>query len=320
MKLTHPTFSSAGYRTLLAKSPFKEEFRGMAIALCILGAVLNLALQPTLALAQSFSKTITKQATFASKSNPTNKFILKNINGSVTIEAYDGNTIKLTVNEKIQGNSEEIDKAKHELDYKLERDGNLIYAYPAAPFITVSRDGDDINFCMTRDNDDNDYHFVHDVTVRVPRGIIVDGSTINKGKLTITGDFKKVDASNVNGEVKLQHITSETHASTVNGNITINYDRAPDSDSEYHTINGTIDVHVPDNLSADVYFQSMHGDLYTDFNNLRRLKPQVNKQSHSNSSGITYQVDKTTPIRIGDGGPKLRFKVLNGDVYIRKQS
>jgi len=292
----------------------------MIFAFFIQCVVLSLVLQPDISKAQSFSRTITKKATFPNKTNPNNKFIIKNINGSVSIKAYDGNTIELTVNEKIRGNSDEIKKGKKELSYKLERDGNLIYAYPNAPFITITRDGDDINFCMHRDSDERGYRFSDDVTVRVPRDILVDGSTINKGTLTIDGSFKKVEASNVNGALELHHMTSETHASTVNGDITINYDRAPDNDSEYHTINGTINLNIPDDLSADVYFQSMHGDLYTNFNNIKRLKPEVLKQSHTNSGRITYQVDKTTPIRIGQGGPKLQFEVLNGDVYIRKQS
>lgn len=293
-------------------------------SLCILYICLPLfLLMPYLSTAQTFRRTITKKNSFTDRSNPDNKLIIKNINGSVTVEAYDGDTIELTVNEEIRGSREEIEQAKRELDYKLERDGNLVFAYPDAPFITVTRDGDDINFCMNRDDDDDDehdYRFTHEVTVRVPRNIILDGSTINKGKLIIDGNFKKVEAGNVNGALELRHMISETHASTVNGDISINYDRAPDGDSEYHTINGTIDVHMPETLSADIYFQSMHGDLYTDFNNIKRLTPEVQKKSRSGTSGITYQVDRTTPIRIGRGGPKLRFKVLNGDVYIRKQS
>lgn len=287
------------------------------LVLCI---ALALVLRPNISNAQSFSRTITRQAAFADKSNPANKFIVRNINGSVTIEAYDGDTVELTVKEEIKGRSGEIEKAKKELSYKLVGDGNLIYAYPKAPFITVSREGDDLHFCVKRDDDDSDYRFKDDVTVRVPRDITVDGATINKGKVAIIGIFRKVEASNVNGEVELHHITSETHVSTVNGDITIDYDRSPDGDSEYHTINGTIDVYMPDNLSADVYFQSLHGDLYTDFNDVQRLKPQLSNVSHSKASGIMYHVDKTTPIRIGEGGPKLQFKVLNGDVYIRKQS
>jgi hypothetical protein len=273
---------------------------------------------PSVATAQDFTQTINKTAEFANPSDTGNKFIIKNINGSVTIEAYDGNTIELTVNETISGSSSEVEQGKRELEYKIMRRGNLIFAYLDAPFITVDFENGEINYRMNRQDDD--YRFTHDVHVRVPRGILLEGSTVNRGTLSITGNFKEVEASNVNGDVDLEHMASKTDAHTVNGDITIRYDQAPSSDSEYHTINGTIEVYMPDDLSADVYFKSMHGDLYTNFNNVTRLTPQVNKETDSHGSAITYRLDKFSPLRIGNGGIKLRFEVLNGDVYIRKQS
>ncbi len=264
-------------------------------------------------------QTIKKSARFTDKSDDGNKFRLMNINGSVTIEAYDGDTIELTVNEEIKGSASEIDRGKEELTYKLERKGNLILAYVDAPFISLKfEDNDEIHYNIHRHDDD--YQFIHDVHVRVPRGILLEGSTINKGKLSIAGPFKEVEASNVNGELNLQHMISKICANTVNGDITASYDQTPNQDSEYTTVNGTIKVFIPQDLSADVYFKSMHGDLYTDFENVKRLKPEVKKASHSNGSTATYYVEKFSPLRIGAGGTKLQFQVLNGDVYLRKQS
>lgn len=268
--------------------------------------------------AQSFNRTIHKTAVFADKSDADNKFRIMNINGSVTIEAYSGDTIELTVDEEIKGNDAEIEKGKKELEYKLERRGNLILAYLDAPFISLKYEGDEIHYRVDRDKDS--YRFVHNVHLRVPRGILLEGSTINNGVLAISGDFKKVKASNVNGALKLQQMTSQTRASTVNGDITVSYDKAPAKDSEYHTVNGKIEIFMPENLSADIYFESLHGDLYTDFENIQRLTPQINKKTDTTHSGTKYRVDKTSPFRIGNGGPKLRFQVLNGDVYLRKQS
>lgn len=279
---------------------------------------ITLLIQPSVSSAQDFAQTINKTAEFANLSDAGNKFIIKNINGSVSIEAYDGNTIELTVNQEISGNSSEVEQGKQELEYKLERRGNLIFAYLDAPFITVDFENGKLNYCINRQDDD--YQFTHDVTVRVPRNILMEGSTINKGMVSITGNFREVNADNVNGDVELKHMTSKTKANTVNGDITITYDEAPDQDSEYHTVNGTIEIYMPADLSADVFFKSMHGDLYTDFDNVTRLTPQVDKETDSHGSAITYRLDKFSPLRIGNGGTKLRFEVLNGDVYIRKQS
>lgn len=320
IKLIHPLPINKGHSPgrRLPLSPlfflFITKFRGIVFGLIIM---LLLLFQPFITSAQDFSRTITKSAAFTDKSDPGNKFRIMNINGSVTIEAYDGDTIELIVTERIQGTSSEIEQARQELEYKLEKRENLILAYLDAPFVRLKYRNGEVYYNIDREEDE--YQFVHDVEVKVPHGILLEGSTINKGKLTINGEFKEVEARNVNGGLDLQNMTSKTSASTVNGDITITYDQAPDADSEYHTVNGTIEINMPADLSADVYFESMHGDLYTDFENIQRIKPQVQKATRSNHSSTTYQVDKFSPLRIGSGGPKLQFQVLNGDVYLRKK-
>ncbi|HET6528352.1 MAG TPA: DUF4097 family beta strand repeat-containing protein [Balneolaceae bacterium] len=279
--------------------------------------VIAFFLQPTHLSAQDFSQTITKTAQFADPSDAGNKFRVLNINGSVIIEAYDGEMIELTVTESIEGSDSEIERAKEELEYKLERKGNLILAYLDAPFITLEYDEDGISYHINRD--DNDYHFTYNLHVRVPRGILIEASTMNNGDVSITGSFKKIEARNLNGDVELKSITSPTFASTLNGDVTVSFAKTPPDDSEFKTLNGTIDVAIPENLSADIYFKSLMGDFYTDFEDLKRLQPEVQKSSHSDHSVTTYRVDKFSPIRIGDGDIDLRFKVLNGDVYLRKR-
>lgn len=287
--------------------------KGMIPGLIIL--LLSIIL-PGRAMAQDFSRTINKTAEFANQSDAGNKFRIMNINGSIAIEAYDGEMIDLTVRETIKGNSKEIEQAREELNYTLERHGSLILAYLDAPFISVKVRGNNISYSVNRD--DEEYEFNHDVQVRVPRGILLDGSTINNGILKISGDFKEVKASNVNGDLNLKQLTSKTEASTVNGDIDISYDQPPTENSSYRTINGTIDIEMPDDLSADVYFKSLHGDLYTNYD-IKKLQPEVRKETDSHTSSVRYRVDKFSPVRIGDGGPKLTFDVLNGDVYLRKK-
>lgn len=268
------------------------------------------------ALGQSAQRTIKKSAHFADISDKSNRFIIKNLHGSVSIEAYDGETIELTIDEKIEGTSSEIEKAKSELEYVMENDGNLIVAYLTAPFINVRRYEDCFSYNVNMN--DREYRFTHDVTVRIPQDVLIEASTVNHGKLSVTGRFPEINAGNVNGDIFLQKVVSANNVSTVNGDIEISYVEPPATDSEYNTVNGRMDIHLPAALSADVYFSSLHGDLYTDFN-VTRLSPEVQKENSTSGQTVSYRIEKSTPIRIGSGGPKLRFKVLNGDVYLRKQ-
>ncbi|NGP88154.1 DUF4097 family beta strand repeat-containing protein [Fodinibius halophilus] len=275
-------------------------------------------LSPFNSVTQNTTRTIKKSMTFADPADPGNKFKVMNIDGSVTVEAYDGDTIELTIKEQIDGTPGEVRQAREELEYKVERRGNLILTYLDAPFITFRFDGKDVHYSVDR-NDDS-YIFIHNLHLKVPQAILLDVSSINKGGINIDGNFKAVEASNVNGSLNLTHLTSKTRANTINGDITVSYDKVPVKDSEYHTINGTIEVNMPDDLSADIYFKSLHGDIYTDFQNVKPLTPKVKTVSNSNRSKVMYEVKKFSPLRIANGSVELRFEVLNGDVYIRKQS
>lgn len=286
--------------------------------ICSISLLLLGLFQASCTMAQSFTQNIHKTARFADPSDPGNTFRLMNINGAVTVEAYDGQVVELSVDEEIEGSRQEIAQARRDLKFKLERRGNLILAYLDAPFITLKKEDGELQYNIERDGED--YEFTHTIHVRVPRGILLKSSVINCKAMTINGPFKEVIAHTVNGALQLHHLQSRTEASTVNGDITVSYDRSPDRNSSYHTVNGRIDVSMPGSLSADVYFESMNGDFYTNFTDIQRLKSKVHLNRNNHGSGTTYRIDEFRPVRIGQGGTELRFKVLNGDVYLRKQS
>jgi hypothetical protein len=270
----------------------------------------------SVATGQTAKSTITKTARFSDINDKKNRFIIKNLHGDVLVKAYDGKTVELTINEVIEGTSSEIKQAQNELEYVLERDGNLIVAYLTAPFIKVRSSQDHFGYNVNMK--DRNYQFTHDITVRVPQNVLLEASTVNRGILSVTGNFSVINADNVNGDIILKNIVSATNVSTVNGDIEIIFAKPPATDSKYHTVNGRMDFYLPENLSADVYFSSLHGDLYTDFDKITRLSPEVQKENSNNGRTVSYIIDKSTPTRIGNGGPKLNFEVLNGDVYLRK--
>lgn len=279
-------------------------------------ALILLLIVPTLLSAQDFTQTINRTAQFENPGNAENELRVYNINGSVTVEGYDGDAIQIAAIKEIDGTSREVEQAKEELSLRVEQEADLVLIYLDAPFITLTRKDDRISYRM--DRWDNDYQFLLDITIRVPRNTHIYAATINRGMVTVENTTRNVSASNVNGELQLSNISGPTKARTVNGDITAIYSGSPDEDSEYHTINGTIEVSYPEDLSADIRFESMHGDLYTDFQNIERLQAQVKKDTRSKGGKTTYRLDRFTPIRIGKGGPNFSFEVLNGDVFIKR--
>lgn len=267
--------------------------------------------------AQNHQQKIERQVQFADPGSSANYLKIFNINGNVTVEGYAGNEIMVEAEMEIESEYEsEIEVSREELEFRVVEEDDLVLIYIDAPFIEIKRRGDKINYRI--DRWDDNYEFLFDISVRVPRNTHIHASTINRGMVTIRHTAGEVSASNINGEITLEQITGKTKARTVNGDITARYHESPEQDSDYHTVNGTIEVNYPIDLSADIRFESLHGELYTDFENIKRLQSQVQSDRKQRNGRTRYRVDKNSPIRIGQGGPKFSFKVLNGNVYIKK--
>ncbi|MEP1139808.1 MAG: hypothetical protein ABJH44_06215 [Balneola sp.] len=175
-----------------------------------------------------------------------------------------------------------------------------------------------MNWNRDRWDDYDEVHFEFNIEVEMPKDMMVRASTVNGGKLIVEDMMNGVDAGNVNGDVVLKEIAGKTNAHTVNGDIEVYFAKSPTQDSRFNTVNGSMEVYSPKDLGAVVTFESLHGDLYTDFEQVTRLKAQLNKEK--DGRGNRYRIGKSTPIQIGDGGPKMEFETVNGSAYIRKRN
>ncbi len=163
------------------------------------------------------------------------------------------------------------------------------------------------------------YDFNFNFILKVPKNMDLEVSTVNNGNVTVSNMASEdIVANNVNGNVALKNIAeSRTNARTVNGKITVNYLGNPHKDSEFSTINGDITVSYQKSLSAKLYFKSMQGEFYSDFD----VKPIANFQpikSESSASKTRFKLDNSTAVQVGDGEIEHKFNTLNGDVYVKK--
>ena len=286
--------------------------------LLILLTVASLTLDYVPLFGQSQEEEITRTLQFTQPGED-NVLILKNISGDVQVVGYEGDEIRMTVQKKVRADSQkELARAQEELQLVAEVDDNVAWIYLEAPFIKASRRGDDLNYQVNRHDDD--YHFRFDFTVEVPTQTSLQVSTINEGTVSVENvAAQQITVNNINGPVQCTNISGTTQARTINGEIDITYAEAPTEESSYRTINGEINVRFPEDLSADVRFKSMNGDLFTDFPEVAYLPAQAQTNQDRSESKTTYRIDKSTQVRIGDGGPQLSFEVLNGSVYLRQR-
>ncbi|MEQ9439644.1 MAG: DUF4097 family beta strand repeat-containing protein [Cyclobacteriaceae bacterium] len=261
-------------------------------------------------------ETITRSLQF-SEANANNELWLKNIEGNVTIVGYDGETVEITVEKTIEASTPEwLQQGVEEVQLTTELDSNIMLVYMDAPFVDAHRKGD--HFHYHADRHDEEYSYRMDFTVRVPRMVNLKVSTINDGSVSVENmQPQRIEAHNVNGPVRCTDISGQTSAITVNGDVDITFIKAPSEYSRFKTVNGDITLLTPKDFSADVSFKSMNGEFYTNFEEIDHLPAEVSSEKKGSRNRTTYRIDRSTKIRVGQGGPLVETETLNGEVYLK---
>ena len=233
--------------------------------------------------------------------------IIDNINGDVEVSASNDQKVYLSLEIVISGYSDAlVEKAKSELQLgQLLTDDSLTF-FTKAPFIKKNQWGYNMR-------DEPKYSFKYQYKVRVPKETSIEAKTINHGKVTVANVDGAISVGNINGAIEVKNARVIEEASTVNGDVTINFLEPPAKKTFFNTVNGDFHFTLPDSFSAQVYFDSMNGDLYTAFD-FEKLAAKITR---SEKEG-TYKIGSKTGIEIGSGGPELSFKSINGNVYLRK--
>jgi hypothetical protein len=219
---------------------------------------------------------------------------IKGVNGDVIAEPSGSNEVEVVAEKRARRSDPEsvtIDVVQH-------GDGVTICAvYP-------TRDGDRPNACApgksgrmnVRDND-----VTVRFTVKVPAGVRFLGHTVN-GDVEAQRLAASVDLSTVNGSVTFS-TSASGRASTVNGSIKGDLGRADWSDTlEFSTVNGSVVLTLPNDLSTDVKAQTVNGDISTDF-----PLTITGRWSRRRVEGT-----------IGSGGRMLSIETVNGGITLKR--
>ncbi|WP_142453760.1 DUF4097 family beta strand repeat-containing protein [Gracilimonas mengyeensis] len=245
-------------------------------------------------------------------------FHLQNINGEIETVGYDGDDILITGTKRISGKARFFDKYGPEDFYMDRLSGDYsLFVFVRQPWAKVEVKGDELHYRSNRKDDWDDYHLEFEFTlkVKVPRHLMADISTINGGELKVKGMRSGIEAGNVNGNIVIEDIRGAVTAKTVNGDISVDFDKQPSENTDLHTVNGNIEVTGPKSLSALVTFKSLHGDLYTDYENIS-YKP--NRTTKIKDGMNSFNIGTSAPIQFGEGGPEMRIRLLNGNAYIKQ--
>ena len=239
-----------------------------------------------------------------------------NLFGSVKVEGYSGSKVLMEVDETISADDQQtVEQGKKEFRLEFEQKPDSILAYISEPWDTRPHE----QHRYRHDHDHIEYRVTLQFTVKVPYDVALSASTVNNGDLYVKNVYGALKINNVNGKIDIVNAKGTTIAHTVNGGVTVNYLALPPDASSYYTINGEVKVTYPSNLSADIFFKSMNGEFYTDFQDVEVMPSHVTKTENKGGNNTVYKLSKNSDIRFGAGGKLFKFETLNGNVIIKKQ-
>ena len=90
------------------------------------------------------------------------------------------------------------------------------------------------------------------------------------------------------------------------------------SASEFKSTNGVIEAQFQPNLSADLKMKTFNGGLYTDFD-VTGL-PSAPVTGERVNGKFVYRSNGYAGVRVGNGGPEIRFDGFSGDVRVLRRT
>ncbi len=282
----------------------------------------------TLLNAQTHTEKIVKEFTFEKKSVD-NALMIANVNGDIKVQAYEGDKILVEVTKNINAKTpERLEKGKAEIQLGVIDLADTIILYidglcttfeknTRRPRKHSSTDKDwGYSWMNNCQNCNESYGYSMDFTVKIPSSLNLSVSTINDGDIVVENVKGVVSANNINGSIRLQNLMREAHASTINGDVDVEYAQNPQRDCRFYSLNGDINALFQKGLAASMSFESFNGSFYTNIDRLEPLPALVEKKNHD--QGMKYKINGNR-FKIGSGGAYLDFETFNGNVYLKEK-
>lgn len=138
--------------------------------------------------------------------------------------------------------------------------------------------------------------------LEVPRGTRVEATSVN-GSIRIVGTRDETTASTVNGPVNITEVRGSVTAKTVNGSLQVNWASLEGSaKNSLETVNGSLRIWMPSDTQGAFKASTVNGSIKTD------LPLEVRKRKFGRRPSIDD--------RIGEGGPDFSLSTVHGSISI----
>lgn len=191
------------------------------------------------------------------------------------------------------------------------------------PLTASASDNTGIGLVVEKDNDhfsvlkisknarNNSYKFwipnkanlaIHDIHAEVNTTYLVENF---KGETEIMA---------LNSQVQMKNISGPVVANATNGNVEVVFTTlTPNKPNSILSVNGYVDVTLPEDTKADLELNTVNGEAYTDW------EIEVDKDASSAMPmGVSNMNMFNIAGSINGGGIPISIQSVNGDIYLRK--
>jgi len=222
--------------------------------------------------------------------NSNGRVSVSNVNGSITIDTWDRNEVKLEA-VKIADSKDRLSEVEIKIDARKE------YLSVETDYNNWKRDGNR--------GWRNNGRLTVDYRLTVPRNAILDEIETVNGSVNISNSNNLTKASTVNGQVSAVNLRGAAELSAVNGTVEANFDQLQSSSKiELNTVNGTVNLMIPSDANATVKADTVNGKIENDFGLPVRKGQYVGRDLYG---------------RIGSGEVQIRLNSVNGGLNIRRK-
>jgi hypothetical protein len=276
-----------------------------------LRAAATAALALVLAAASAGAVTLTEKSDRTYPLGPRGEFALENVNGSVDIEAWDRDEVRVEAEKKVKARSRErAQQALGALKIEVDQGAGRLSVATRMP-----KSGDGIFDWLWG----TDVQASVSYRIKVPRHVTVDAATTN-GALRLAGTEGEARARSTNGRVRIENVSGEmtvrttnggievvdsagsVNARTTNGGIRVELaDVTPGSEMTFTTTNGGVSLTLPADVRATLDAATSNGSIVSDF-------PVLGDARRSSRHHLSGEVN--------GGGGLLKIRTTNGGVRI----
>jgi hypothetical protein len=248
-------------------------------------ASLGLALA-TFVCARADDYALKEPFTRTSAFSPTGTLVVDNINGNVTVRAWDKNEI-LIEGVKSAKSREELER----IDLTMDVSESRAHLKVKLPKRERSWFGGGTIRAAVR------------FTIRVPATAVLQSVETVNASVTVDAIRGPVHAETVNGSIDANDLFGDAHLETVNGAIHADFARlAQGQRLSFETVNGQITVRLPEKAGFSLESSVVNGQVDCDF------PLQLKQHSRRSINGT-----------VGDGGASVSAETVNGSISIAKR-